>query len=450
MKKLLSLLLTLLFALGVMPAIAEEIDPDDHDMIRGAVGMTANMVAAAMDGGFPPAQNMWAKGLADTPFTAPLKAVTVKLTSEQFNNMCLKVGAERQDVLRTLAYVTNAQYSEDYAALADALLFSDDIDYYDYGYGISEVGLTLLLYKNDLTLTLSASDIGVQSVFLMGMPSLATDIDGAYIEDFAASLGVEDVNYTIYATAEVVKTAMGTGYSIGDGSFNRFVEAVGHSKESLRRMLPQVFESGFFNDLRASSLFVSQFLNARSADPDSGLAASLFVREVINPIVTKYNAYEGEDWRYFYYTGNPWMKNVEYNGLPELTFDGASDSLPSGTVLAVCQVQDTRDETVYSTYIDYMLESAFPAERIPASDKNADYILFLRTEWTEAGKSNDIQLYDAHTAVTLHDAKTGALIIDLGTQIDGLKGMTMVSGNSYHQGVRRSDILTLVNEKLFP
>ena len=120
MKRLVALLLTLLLALGAMPAIAEEVGKDDLKMIRTAVGMTANMVAKAMDDDLDRAQLVWLKGLAETPFTAPLKAVTVKLTSEQFADMCQNMGADRQDLLRTLAYNTNAQYSEAYAATADA------------------------------------------------------------------------------------------------------------------------------------------------------------------------------------------------------------------------------------------------------------------------------------------------------------------------------------------
>jgi len=446
MKRLVALLLTLLLALGAMPAIAEEVGKDDLKMIRTAVGMTANMVAKAMDDDLDRAQLVWLKGLAETPFTAPLKAVTVKLTSEQFADMCQNMGADRQDLLRTLAYNTNAQYSEAYAATADALFFTDEITSDDYGYGIKDVGLTLLVYKNDLSLTLSASDIGVQSVFLMGMSSLATDIDGAYIENFAASLGVTDVCYAIYETAEDFKAALYTNTIID----SRWSKAVARSEESMRRMLPQVFKSGYFSDLRVSGMIVSEYLNARSSDPDSGLAAALFIHKVADPIVTEYNTYEDENWRYYCYDEVPWIKPVEYDDLPELAFNEASGSLPSGTVLAVCQVQDKNDNTAYSTYIDYMLESAFPAERIPASAESADLILLMKTEWEEAGKSNSIQLYDAHTAVTLHDAKTGDMIINLGTQIDGLKGVTMVSGDRYHQGVRRGDILNMVNEKLFP
>lgn len=78
MKKLLSVLLTLILALSALPAplaAAQEAPVEDQPMLRSAIGMTAAMTANAVEAAFEGKQAQWGKRLAETPFTMPLKAV---------------------------------------------------------------------------------------------------------------------------------------------------------------------------------------------------------------------------------------------------------------------------------------------------------------------------------------------------------------------------------------
>ncbi|MGI6696928.1 MAG: hypothetical protein ACOX6O_11975 [Christensenellales bacterium] len=443
---LLALLLILSFtltALAAMPAEVPAADHPDQPVLLSALGLTAQMVANASEAAFEGKQALWGKQLTSTLFASPLKAVVIRLTNEQAQQMGQTVGVPPEQLVRAVAKATNLQIDQDYAAVADAIAVQDVIAKDDPW--VSGCTLILLVYDWDLSLSCVYQDVGVQSAFLIGRRSLAENINSTYVRAFASRLGVIGIDYTIYETADEVQTIFGKEQH--SHYFTRLRDAIVHSEAGFIRMLPEIYASGIFDPVkRVGQSLAVRYLEKHSDDPNQALVAARFISKKIEPIVNKHFREKGNtDWRY---ADNAYERVLmQCAAPPALTYDPSPAAYdPSGKILTVYEKISDGEHTFF---YDFLFESALPPARIPRSMEKADYILLLKTEWLKGEINNGIQLYNAHTVVTLHDAKTGALVKKLGEHTDKLEGLTVAHGNSYYQGSRPGRILNLVRNALF-
>ena len=371
MKRWISLLLCLLLALPAF-GLAEEA-PTDAMMttwlkkaLRGTADMVANAIETDADGG----TNQWLQRFTRTAYMTPLRAVVIPLSRELRDTLAEGLQADAAELVRAFGRRVNASFDEAYADAADRVLAQEETKLFND----EESALVLLVYEWELSLTYVQGDRPYyQSVFLIGMPSLAKDIDEAYVQSFAASLGIEDVQATMYPSAESIRALWGENVDI-------FVtEALRRSEKTLEGMTREALPT-FSYDL-----------------PDT-----------VTPLTLA----------------------------------------PTDTVLAVQAAQRPDEEKEYQYPL--LLESAFPAQRIPASPEKATYLLLIDTHWEKQLVSNDVTLHEAYTQITLHEAAPGRQVMNLGQQKDSYSGAVLVSNKMAYKSVDIDRILTTILTTLFP
>ena len=110
---------------------------------------------------------------------------------------------------------------------------------------------------------------------------------------------------------------------------------------------------------------------------------------------------------------------------------------PDGTYIFVrsCTMPSGKSEA----WTELMLEAVLPAECIPETPEAADYVIRMATEYdrTDVGLStgrsgNGVKLHYPLTHTTVHDAKTGAMLKDIGWSTRTLSGIVMLPrGDTY-------------------
>ena len=117
---------------------------------------------------------------------------------------------------------------------------------------------------------------------------------------------------------------------------------------------------------------------------------------------------------------------------------GQSPLKEGDTVLAV--YRSTSSSGNVTSGIQYYLQACMDGSRTPQSPEDADYILLVDTHWVDGGTHGDIALFDGVSVVTLNDAKTGEVVMDITTRKDSPYGMITVRGNSYYQQPRMDSL----------
>ena len=86
--------------------------------------------------------------------------------------------------------------------------------------------------------------------------------------------------------------------------------------------------------------------------------------------------------------------------------------------------------------VQYFLQAYMDEQYNPGSPEEADYILLVDTHREEDEPHGDIRLFKGVSVVTLNDAKTGKVLMNIGTRKDGAYGIITVYGNAYYQDPR--------------
>ena len=96
---------------------------------------------------------------------------------------------------------------------------------------------------------------------------------------------------------------------------------------------------------------------------------------------------------------------------------------------------------------DLISEAFLPAQAIPESLEDTDYIILCDITWgPEYYKANGHTLIYPAVHVSIYDTKTGMMVRDLGTETRKLEGLTMVSNEIVYYVPLRS----LIFEQLKP
>jgi len=445
MKKTIALAIAMVLMLSVFCASAEEEAAKVHAiLLRNAIGMTAQMVSGAAEGTFDGRQAYWADRLADTAYASPIKAVIADLSPGQSEIIAAALGTDIGGTIRTLGLTINQEYSADYAAVADALYREEFVSS-----SLQPNMLVLLVYETDLSLFCIQPDLNCQSVFLIGDATVPSQIDEAYVRDFAASVGVTDIAFTIYSSNEEIKAVLSENQSLTSTEWIKLKAVVLSSAASFERMLPEVFRSGIFSIDGSGQSLAAGYLRANADTLQSELAAAQVIAEKINPIVSAYYDESSVGRRWIFYNStvsDPGCGVADL--LPAFSGEAAAEAYdPAGTVLAVWEYQKgTADRQIIFLS---MLESTFPAAKIPDSMEAANYILLVTTRWEDVYQVvNGVTLYNTKSAIALYDAKTGSFVTELGTIVTHPKGFITTFGDTYYTPVRGDDVRDLIQEAL--
>jgi hypothetical protein len=441
MKRALIIILTVVLFLSGIHAAAE-IPESEYagSILRYAVEMTAQMASDAAAGAYgAQRQADWANQLADVAFASPVKAVVIKLDTAQTEALAAGLNTDEENCLGALSLQINSEYSADFAAVADGLAL--EWDSYNL---VDQNTLVLLIYESELSLSFLRTNLQAQSVFLIGDASVPEQIDGGYVEGYLESLGIPGAAYHIYS-ADAIPRLLPLNYSTEIEDWTRLETAVLSSTNSFARLLPELFQCGIFNADSTGYDLAASYLDANAEPLSQALAASKFISETIDPIVSPYYLETGREERWMLiYRFEPGSGCSVAGLLPAFSDEQAAQAYdPAGTVLAVWDYRkgDTNPQTIFMP----MLESALPAARIPSGLEDTDYILLVSTDWDDVYKATDsVTLYNAGTTAALYDAKTGFLIQILGETTNVPSGLITYYGNAYYTPVDFNTIWNLM------
>ncbi len=441
MKRALIIILTVVLFFSGIHAAAE-IPESEYagSILRSAVELTAQMAADAAASAFgDQRQADWANRLADVAYMSPVKAVILKLDTAQTEALAAGLNTDEENCLGALSLQINNEYSADFAAAAEHLALKWD----SYNL-VDQNTLVLLAFKTELSLTFLRTNLQAQSVFLIGDTSVPDQIDSGYVESYLQSLGIPGAAYHIY-DADAIRRLMLLNNSNKIHDWPQLETAVLSSAASFVRLLPELYQCGIFNADSTGYGLAERYLEANAEPLSQALAASKFISETIDPIVSPYYQETGKKARWMLIYGFAPGSGCSVAGLlPAFSDEQAAKAYdPAGTVLAVWEYR--KGDSDHKTIFMPMLESALPAAKIPGGMEDTDYILLVSTNWDEVYKATDsVTLYNAATTAALYDAKTGFLIQHLGETTDVPGGWITYYGNAYFTPVDFNTIWDLM------
>ncbi len=397
----------------------------DARRIEWAIAMTADMAGNALDcekddAGGP--EHDFLSAFAQVPYLDPDRAVVLEFTKEQAKTVTAALGIEGfywENAAPALAEMINFQYSPEFARAAGMARAegSSSLEYSRY------FTLILLPYGSQLSaVSLTAyGSVNSGAAFIMSTKEINRNLGEKEIAAYISDLGVEMPLVRVYTKQELDDQIAEEGWGTGSDSFRQMADALLSSEERRAILLPAWIksESPYLNSQMKYALTVSMLRKLETADQ----AALQEVAENWLPMLAE-NREET-------LTGILEEARAALNtriAPPEMIYGDElheAELKEDGTYLAVFEQSVPGEETV--SWYDVILEAALPAERIPGNIADADYIIRFAIEY-EGGVSNgDAHLHYPLTRITVHDARTGEMLRDLGANKRRLSGTIMIS-----------------------
>ena len=396
----------------------------DTRRIEWAIAMTADMAGNALDreedavGG--PEHNFLSV-FAGVPYLNPDRAIVVEFDKEQAESVMTALGVEDfhwENVGPALAEMINLQYNREYtraAGLASAE-GSCSVEYSRY------FTLILLPYGSQLsTVSLTAyGNVNSGAAFIMSTREINRDLGETEIAAYISELGLQMPLVRVYTKQELDAQIAEEGWGTGSGSFRHMADALLSSEKRRDILLPEWVRSGspYLNRQMKLGLVVSMLRKLETADQAA-------LQEVAGSWLPMFAENREE-----MLTG---MLNEAGAALntriapPEILYGEELREVElkeDGTYLAVFE-QSVPEHPAVSWY-DVILEAALPVERIPGNIADADYIIRFAVEYEGGISSGDAHLHYPLTRITVHDARTGEMLRDLGANKRRLSGTMML------------------------
>lgn len=453
MRKLISLLLALVFLITALPVLADSAMDEKH-MIAMRVGMalTAQMMENTLDeshGELMAGQkSLYAKRFISFNFLKPEKAVVLELSNDDVDTVCKALNVEKSGMIVTaLGKMLNTTYSEGYAQAAQAVSATTSFNFIRS----DRFTLVLLAYPTELSLVSLDNQGEAQSVFIISDFSVPNQINEAYIKTYAEKVGLGDPHFTVYdqerfdSLMNIVDSPESREYNdqwhdSSDETGIFLTQIVIKSEASMRTLLPFLIGSKYFSSESAIPSLIDQFLAQQWDGKD--LSKVRFISEELAP---KIKTVYGSDWRF---TNSQTEGQLPLNQLPTL-LDTPSANGEKENATFILIMTDERPETDATHYYDLMVQAAFPVMSIPKDVESADYIIHAVTSWPESYVVNGINVHNAYTTLTLYDAQTGQFIRELDTFISKPTGYIVVFSSEYYKWPSQNKLLNAINGALF-
>ena len=422
MKKIVSILLVLVLCLSAVPAArAEDADEAtkrlDTSRMEWAMAMTAHMVGNATDRvneAETYAVRRYMERFYGIDCLLPDRAIVLEFDKTQATAAMRALGINTfswESVGPTLAGAVNDQFSPDYtrAAALCAAEGSTTLEYSRY------FTLILLMYGSDISLTsLTAyGTVNSRSAFVISTASINQSYGEADIAAYVRQLGIAMPLVRVYEKADMDQLIRENPWTTGSSAFQHLADALLCSDARRQALLSAWMDSAspyITVDMRFGML-VSLLRRMEKTDQATviKLAGSWLPR--LGKTVT-----------------DPAGKLMQQAltvrrmplALPAVEYGEElheTDLKADGTYLVVVErtVPEPEAEPLYETWYDTILEAALPAERIPAAVDEADYIIRCRVTYEGGIRQGGVHLHYPLTRVTVHDARTGELLRDLGS-----------------------------------
>ncbi len=415
---------------------------DQRTAVRFALVSALQMKAQAMNEAWTEAQQPWADSIASIDAIHPRGGVILKIGPDMQQAMQNWLGEADYYWPDELNKKLNAAYNGDYADVAGRIAIhtgTADVPLDDRE-GIMAV---LLVYDRNLVLSWSYNGFEMYSMCLIGSESVAAQFGEEYVRALLASIGLQGAEAILLPTAEDVEAAKEDAVMPLYSNEKDMANVVTATPESVMAMLPELYESGLFTTVSVGATIVLSYLEHRTYSHEEALKAVTFIHEKLGPAIDEHGYGKPGFWNSGVYMASydeligiskDWTPPVELEGGGT---DAATDAEPlkdGGKILAVHR-RTTTGGTV-TVGIQYYLQANMDEQYNPGSPEEADYILLVDTHWEEDEPHGNIRLFKGVSVVTLNDAKTGKVLMNVGTRRDGAYGMIMVYGNAYYQSPR--------------
>ena len=431
-----SLVLAVLLLFSVIPSVwAEETDVKtrnkDRSRIQYAISATAAMAGNALDQldtAEDEALHAQLKAFSEVRYLHPDKAIVIQLTPSQMYNV--RAGLKQNendwpDVAPALADWFNTQFSETYAQaarLAQAEGNSSDE-------AKNTGSLVLLPYGDHIAVVAmsASSTVRRRAAFIISTKEISQALDEAAVMEYCGRFGAEDAAVRVYEEAALKQDdwILKSSWSISPMS-----AALSASEKRLRAMLPVLVrdELSYMNNTDKYRIIIDVLRpnNVR------------FIAKTCLPVLN-----EGADdpaVEFLNQSNDAYKPYKRSAPAPEIEYGEElheAELKPDGTYLAVIErvIPDEEPEAWY----DVILEAALPPANIPETPEEADYIIRCYTTFDGGVKNGKAHLHYPVTHITVHDARTGEMLRDLGQVKRTLKGVIMLSpGDTWWAPLRTS------------
>ncbi len=432
MKKGLCLLLAALIFLAALPgAMTQTADEKaleaDRTRIRWGMALTAGIAGNALDqaDGLPAGlTRAYVEGFSRVDWRSPDKAILVELDKQQMMaaERALGVTGNWDQFAPALAEYINRQFSGEYAE-ATRLTQSDSGSNYSWIESTERYSLIILPYGEDIAVATATAygTINGRSAFVISTREISEGLGEAQIREYLEQFAIPEALVRVYERDELAALMEGDGGWDYDQPGKLLVSVLISSPRRMEALLPALMDpdSPHIADALRLHAVTDCLRGMKQAD-----------QALLRDLSGRWRAVLGEG------TEDPAaeflrMENSAYPGAiapPRMEYGGElheAELTPEGTYLTVFtrQVPDQEPEEWY----DVILESALPAERIPERTEDADYIILCSTTYEGGVDNGDAHLHYPLTHITVHDAKTGGLLRDLGSVKRTLSGAIMIS-----------------------
>lgn len=424
MKRLLALLLAALLLMGALPALAEKdaaLLESDAYRARWGIALTAEMIAATHDclqDLEDEAVRRWVKTFWNIPLMAPDKVIVIDLTDAQTEAARQALGAEtKADIAPALARYLNVQFSKEYAQAADlvaATHFDHDMRY----------GLVILPYGNAVAI-MSAWGEYAKGGLIISTKENSAALSAADISQYALVLGLSGLDIRVYEGEACDSLLALADWKYWDQPATCLQQAVASGDKQFSQMYPLLLRQNVTSGLQFSTL--GRYLAQTAAYNHNRM---WMIRTAWVP---KINVGDS-NWKTLFLTNNNILTACAA-AAPAITYGDVleeAEADPQGTFLFVAESHRPGEEAV--SWCDLTLEVLLLPHCLPQSVDQADYIIHLDITWSDTPdiSQGGANLYYPLTHITVHDARTGALIKDLGTVTRSLRGVVRLPvGDTY-------------------
>ena len=428
MRKALCFLLALMLGLLFLPSVTAETDTEtlgrDPYRIQWAIAMTADMAGNALDRmeeAGSSRESSWMSAFTRVPYLSPDRAVILEFSEAQRRPVLAALGITEggwDRVGPALADYINSQFSADYthAAQLSQAEGSTTLDYSRY------FTIILLPYGEHISVTsLNAyGTVNSRSAFILSTEEISQSLGEEAIDQVVQQFGLEKPLIRIYEQDDLDGLFRENSWP-DDSGYNHFGTALLSSEKRKESLLPAFIasDSPWLNPGMKYNLLVRMLCSMESAD-------SSFLREVAETWLPSISNNPEEAVAGLLAAGN----TAQPLGIapPPIVYGEElheTELKENATFLPVFERTIPDQET--ESWVDVILEAAFPAERIPASAEEADYILRFVVTY-EGGTSNgDAHLHYPLTRITVHDARTGEMLQHLKGDHRKLSGVVMLT-----------------------
>lgn len=443
MKKLFSLILIGVLLSSTFSLAEEAHDAaweNDRETACGAIEAVVDMLGKAASllesKTGAPNEESYLESFLRIPVLEPFRVIIVELSDEQIDAACRALKAEGTDgIAPAIADELNLSYSEAYARAAASCT-----QHRDYTNGPNR--LALLPYQDHIAVFGPVNGKGISDASLIiSTRKSSLNLNGEIITEYAARLGLYGLTVRVYEGSAMAELMNPAKWVYHERPTRRINTAIGENETLMKTLFPQLVRSGM--DWLVLADLLNEYVLRHPNDLSVARKASANYLPLLLPLLP-----DGA----ISYLEHAWITfgNDDNHFEPRVAFSDTLQqaALPDEATVLILLRSETPKGAKASIYSENLM-AMLPAKRIPDTPEAADYILLCDTTWPEVSlRSGDRELYAPNTRITLHDARTGQMINDLGTVVRKPNGYILVSSKITYWNINMNLLWTRI-KKLF-